>query len=102
NLLTGWILKAGGAHAAALAHAVLLLSGLLLVNAIFHLLRVFGFGFRVSLVVASALSLAPQSLYFEHLYIYTVPTAALLALSAVLFHRAVARGAFADWLAFFA
>src|ERR1041384_2219776 len=51
NLLTGWILKAGGAHAATLAHAVLLVSGLVLVNAVFHLLRVFGFGFRVALVV---------------------------------------------------
>ena len=103
NLVTGLLLKAGGAgHAAALAHAMLLLCGLLLVNAVFHLFRVFGFGFGVALAVATAFSLVPQSLYFEHLYIYTVPTAALLALSAVLFHRAVMRASFGSWVGFFA
>ena len=101
NLLTGWVLKLGGAHAATLAHAVLLVAGLALVNAIFHLLRVFEFGRGVALATATAFSLMPAALYFEHLYLYTVPTAALLTLSAVLFHRAVAQGSFGSWFGFF-
>src|SRR5882724_4990158 len=101
NLLTGLLLKLGAGHAAMLAHGVLTLSGLVLVNALFRLFRVFGFRFPVALAVATAFSLIPQSLYFEHLYIYTVPTAALLTLSAVLFHRGVVRASFASWLAFF-
>jgi len=101
NLFTGWLLKLGGAHAAALAHAVLLAAGLVLVNAVFRLLRLLEFGRGAALAIATAFSLAPAALYFEHLYLYTVPTAALLALSAMLFHRAVVRRSFSSWFAFF-
>jgi hypothetical protein len=101
NLLTGLLLKLAPAHAATLAHGVLALSGLVLANALLFLLRIFDLRFVVALAVATGFSLIPQSLYLEHLYIYTVPTAALLTLSAVLFHRGVARGSWASWFAFF-
>jgi hypothetical protein len=101
NLLTGWVLKLGGAHAAVLAHAVILVAGLVLVNALFHLLRALELGRGAALAIATAFSLTPASLFFEHLYLYSVPTAALLALSAVLFHRAVVRRSRGAWLGFF-
>src|SRR5678816_1419333 len=44
----------------------------------------------------------PQSIYFEHLYLYEEPTAAMLCLSVALFHAAPGRPSFRRWLAFFA
>ena len=61
-----------------------------------------GLSARASLIVALAFSLLPQSIYFEHLYLYEEPVAALLCLSVALFHAALSRQSFRLWLAFFA
>src|SRR5687767_3075486 len=83
NLMTGILLKLGGSHAAPLALATFWALGLVIVNSLLYLSRVSGLSTRVALGVAVAFSLLPQSIYFEHLYIYEYPIAALLCLAAV-------------------
>jgi len=101
NLLTGLLLKAGGPQAPPLALMVFWALGLVLVWSLFYLLRAAGLTSRVALVVATAFSLLPQTLYFEHLYLYETPVAALLCLSLALFHAALTRRSWALWLACF-
>jgi hypothetical protein len=102
NALTGVLLKIGASNAAALAHAVFLVFGLVFVNALFYLARAAGLSMRAGFALALAFSLTPPSIYFEHLYLYEWPVATLLCVTAVLFHRAVSRPAFEAWFAFFA
>ncbi len=77
-------------------------SGSSSINSLFYLARVSGLSARASFIVAFAFSLLPQSIYFEHLYLYEEPVAALLCLSVALFHAALSRQSFRLWLAFFA
>ena len=102
DLLSGVLLKVGGAHAAALAHALFWLFGLVLVLSLFYLARVSGLSAGAALVVSLGFSLLPQSIYFEHLYLYEEPVAALLCLSVALFHAALTRRSMRLWAAFFA
>ncbi len=101
NLLTGLVFKTSQSHAPGVAYAMLYASGLVLVNSLFYLCRVSGLSAAAATVVSVAFSLLPQTIYFEHLYLYTYPTAALLSVAAVLFHRAVERRSFWSWTAFF-
>jgi hypothetical protein len=87
SLLTGLVFKTSESHAPQVAYAMLYACGLVLVNSLFYLSRAFGLSRGAAIVLAIAFSLVPQTIYFEHLYLYTYPTAALLSLSAVLFHR---------------
>jgi hypothetical protein len=102
DFFTGILLKVGGTHAALLAQIAFWLLGLMLVNSLFYLGRVAGLSARASFIVALAFSLLPQSIYFENLYLYEEPVAALLCLSVALFHAALARQSFRLWLSFFA
>jgi 4-amino-4-deoxy-L-arabinose transferase-like glycosyltransferase len=101
DALTGLLLKLGGTDAAALALATFRALGLLIVNAVFYLCRASGLPAGAALAVATAFSLLPQSIYFEHLYLYEYPVTALLSMAAVAFHVAVRRQGFWSWLAFF-
>jgi hypothetical protein len=101
DLLSGILLKLGGAYAAVLAQITFWVSGLVLVQSLFYLARISGLSFRASLVVTFAFSLLPQSIYFEHLYLYEEPVAAMLCLSVALFHAALSRQSVRLWLAFF-
>jgi hypothetical protein len=102
NLLTGIVLKLGGAKALDVAHVLFEVFGLLLAWSFFYLGRASGLSFVAALVVSVAFGLVPQSIYFEHLYLYTYPTALLLVVSVCLFHRAVERQSFWTWFVFFA
>ena len=102
DLFSGILLKLGGTHAAALAQLTFWLFGLVLVHSLFYLARASGLSARASLIVAVAFSVLPQSVYFEHLYLYEEPVAALLCLSVALFHAALSRQSFRLWLSFFA
>ena len=101
NLLTGLLLKLGDRGAVEAAHAVFQALGLVLVCSLFYLGRAMELRFAAAFGLATAFSLIPQVIYFEHLYLYTYPTASLLALAAALFHRAVVRPSFSGWLACF-
>lgn len=100
NALTGMLLKLGGSPA--LAYALFLVLGVVLVNALFYLCRALRFSTQGAMVFALAFSLAPASIYFEHLFHYEWPIITLLVLSAASFHQAVQRPVFASWFAFFA
>jgi hypothetical protein len=101
DLITGLLLKAGGDHAPTLALWLFCGFGLLLVNSFYRLCRVSGFSYKLAFGLALAFACIPQTLYFEHLYLYTMPTASLLALAAALFHRGVRAGSFRVWFGFF-
>jgi hypothetical protein len=102
NLLTGILLKLAGASAPALAHATFWVLGLVIVNALLHLCRAVGLSEWTSLLVAAAFAVIPQTVYFEHLYLYEYPITALLLVGAVLFHAAVRRQYGLAWAGFFA
>jgi hypothetical protein len=101
SLLAGVLLKVGGAGAATLALAVFWSLGLAIANALFYLCRASGLTFGAALGTAAAFALLPQSIYFEHLFIYEQPVTAALSIAAVLFHTAVKRQSFWPWLGFF-
>ncbi len=101
DFFSGILLKAGGTHAAILAQLTFWAFGLVLVLSLFYLVRASGLTARASMIAAVAFSLLPQTIYFEHLYLYEEPVAALLCLSVALFHGALTRQSFRLWLAFF-
>ena len=102
DLLSGILLKLGGAHAAVLAQLTFLGFGLGIVHSLLYLSLAAGLSSRASVAVVLAFSALPQSIYFEHLYMYEEPVAALLCLSVALFHAALRRRSFERWLVFFA
>ena len=102
NLMTGILLKLGGSQAPTLALLLFWVLGLVLVNSLFYLCRVSGLSVPAALGVAVAFALLPQTVYFEHLYLYETPIAALLTLAAVLIYQAVLRRSFWRWLTLFA
>lgn len=101
DLLSGILLKLAPAHLVACATAIFWACGFVLAACLFHLLEVVGASRRVALAVAFAFSILPQSLYLEHLYLYTYPCTALLCLMAVLFRRALLAGKASVWAACF-
>src|SRR5687767_14846762 len=101
NVMTAILLKLGGSHAVTLALAAFWTLGLVIINSVFYLSRVSGLSTRGALSLAVAFSVVPQSIYFEHLYIYEYPIAALLCAAAVLLFKAVREQSFWLWLGFF-
>ena len=101
DLFSGILLKLGGAHTAALAQLAFLAFGLILIHSLLYLALAAGLSARLSIVLVLAFAVLPQAIYFEHLYLYEEPVAALLCLSVALFHAALGRRSFRRWLAFF-
>lgn len=101
NVHTAALLQFGEAHFALLAQLSFLAFGLTLVLAIFYLGKALGLGRRTAALLSLAFACAPPALLFENLYLYTLPSAALLALAAALFHRALKRPSTVNWLGFF-
>jgi hypothetical protein len=101
NLVTGLLVKASGLQAAGLAHLVFFGFGLVFVNAALYLARAAGLPERVAMALVIVFSLLPATIYFEHLYLYEWPVAALLAAGAALFHLAVQRASLGAWLSCF-
>jgi hypothetical protein len=101
NALTGLLLKSGELNAPVLAHTLFTGLGLLLANTIAYLAIALGLPPAAAVCVAVGFSVAPATIYFEHLFHYEWLVIALLCVSAVLFHRAVWRPTAAAWLGFF-
>jgi len=103
NLMTGILLKLGGAHAAELAHVSFCVWGLVLANSLLYALRASGLSTALRCGLSLAFCLTPACIYFENLYLYETPVAALLCLATALFHRALlAPSSFGRWFVFFA
>lgn len=100
NLLTGLLLKLAPEHVAGLAQGSFLISGLVLVNALFTLCRSV-LSRRKALGVCLAFAAIPQTLFFENLYLYTALETSLLCLVCAWFLRASRRGSFASWTGLF-
>jgi len=101
NLLAGLFLKLGGARAAAVGLVVFWGFGLLLANGFYAVARALGLAPRAALLFTLAFCLVPQVIYFEHLFIYECPVAALLCLAAALFAEGLRSGSARAWLACF-
>jgi hypothetical protein len=89
NLLGSLLLKLGGSHAATLALVVFWAFGALLVNSLFYLLRELGLPLRPAFAVAAVFSVIPQTLYFEHLYLYEHLVASALTAACACLHYAL-------------
>lgn len=100
NLVTGLLLKLAPEHFAALAQGLFWFAGLVLVNALYYLLRSV-VSRRPALLASLAFSLLPQALFFENLYLYTELVASLLCLACACFHHASRRGTWAGFLGLF-
>jgi hypothetical protein len=102
NALTGLLLKTGEHVAPLAAQLVFLAAGVLLVNLVYLLARAVGLRVAWAAAFALAFSLAPPTIYFEHLFHYEWPVITLLCLVAVLFHRGIAAPSAAIWFGCFA
>ncbi|MEQ1871235.1 MAG: hypothetical protein ABL961_14565 [Vicinamibacterales bacterium] len=101
NLLTGILLKVDSTRVVAMASWVFAALGLVTINSLLYVFRAAGLSTTVAAGLSLAFSLIPQSIYFENLYLYEMPSTALLLLSTALFHNAVKRQSFRAWFAFF-
>lgn len=91
NLFTGAVLQAfPGSESQAFQFIYLLGSFLLCVSILFLQLRL-GVARPVALTVTLLFAVSPSCVLYENWLFYTLPTAAILALSAVLFHEVVER-----------
>ena len=73
----------------AIYQGVFLPAGLGFVNCLGYLFDVFGVRRRAIVAVVALFSLTPGFVYFENLFHYEFIAAALLAMAAVVFHRAL-------------
>lgn len=101
NLLTGVLLKWDAEHIVQNAQLVLSAFAFVLVASLHYIARACGLSRGAALTLAAVFCLLPQTIYLEHLYLYSIVSAALLCLSAALFHRAVGHSSPARWFLFF-
>jgi len=101
NLLVGAVLWIAPDHANVVYHALFLILGAVLTNAIAYLLDVFAIPYLANVALVTAFIVSPAFLYLGSFLHYEFPTAALLALAAVLLHRAISTGNRNWWLLFF-
>jgi len=83
------------------AHLSLSAFALVLTLCVLYLAKALGLSRPVGTFVAVAFSLYPATFFLENVFLYTVPSAALLATSAVLLHRSLSRRSRLSWMAFF-
>jgi hypothetical protein len=101
NLLTGLLLKLSSPDIVGWAQILYAVAGLLLSGSLLYLLRAIGLPRGWALGVSLAFGLTPPALYFEHLYLYTYPTATLVCFAGACLHRALQRGSRAAFGLFF-
>jgi hypothetical protein len=92
NLLTGFLLALSPQDISGPAHILFVAMGLVLCTSLLYLLRALAVPRWWALGVTVAFMLTPAVIYFENLYIYTYPVAALVAAAGVCLHRALATG----------
>jgi hypothetical protein len=101
NILTGLLLKLSPQDIVGWAQIVYAAAGLLLSGSLLYLLRAIGLPRGWALGVTVVFGLTPPAIYFEHLYLYTYPTATLLCFGGACLHRALHTGARAAFGLFF-
>jgi hypothetical protein len=101
NLITGLLLKISAQHLLVLATGLFWSCGLVLTASLYTILSALGYGRRLAAALALAFALLPQTLFLEHLYLYTYLCAGVLCAAAALFHRALLRTSALAWFWFF-
>jgi hypothetical protein len=101
NILTGLLLKLSPNDIVGWAQIVYAVAGSFLSGSLLYLLRAIGLSRGWALGVSVVFGLTPPALYFEHLYLYTYPTAALVCFGGACLHRALQRGSRAAFGLFF-
>jgi len=101
NLFVGGVLKTSEVHSVAIYQTIFWAMGLLFVESFGYLLANLGLRRWIALTVVTLFSLTPAFIYFENFLHYEFLAAALLAFSALLFHRALAAPSFQRWFSFF-
>lgn len=84
NLFLGGVLKLCPGMVTTAFHAVYLLLGFVLYGTVFALMRRLGASTAVALIVSTWFMLSPSFVLYEHFLFYTMPVAALLAVSVLL------------------
>ena len=101
NVLTGLLLKFSPDHAATWAHLLFIAFGFLLTFSTYSVATALALSPRVSFFIAAVLSVSPPALYFENLYLYEYPAAALaMATLAAALHAASSKASW-PWFAAF-
>jgi hypothetical protein len=100
NLFLGAALATG--HEYAVFVATFLAAGLVAYVSVFLVMRGLGVAAGLAFVVATWLATAPAFVAYENWLFYSLPVAALLALAAVFFDRALASGRLRDGFSFMA
>lgn len=90
NLFLGVVLKLFPQSETAAFQGLYILSGLVLYLSVFLLLRRLGVSRVISLVVCTLFMVSPSFILYEHWLFYTFPLAAILTISALLFHEVLA------------
>jgi len=101
NLLTGLLLELSPEHVTFTATVLFWGSGYLLLVSACRLFHSLGCSKWTATALALALTLIPQSVYLEHLYLYTHLCTSLLCWAAVAFHQALLRASARAWFGFF-
>lgn len=101
NLLTAALLAVPPSFFYSAAACAFVAVGAALAAGLARMFQRVGLRRPVALSLALGFSLLPQSLYFEGLYLYTYPCAALLCWAAHFFYRAVEGRGTRHWVAFF-
>ncbi len=101
NVLVGGVERISHAHAGPIYQALFLATGWLFTLSVAYLARALGASPRLAFGVATLFCLSPAFLYFESFLHYEFPGAAMLAISAALFHRGVVTGGLTVWAGFF-
>jgi hypothetical protein len=101
SMLAGLVLKVSDEHSLAIYQLIFVSLGFGFYYSITYLLRVFGLSTRAALGIATLFACTPAYIYFENFLHYEFLAAALLAISAVLFHHALVDGTWRRWFCFF-
>ncbi len=91
NLFLGVVLKVSRGDGRTIFQAVYVAAGLTLYLSLFWLQLRLGVSRGVAFAVSTLFLLSPSFILYEHLLFYAFPLAALVTLSALLFHEALAR-----------
>jgi hypothetical protein len=101
NLFLGTVLKLSPGMVTSTFHVVYLLLGIALYGTVFALMRRLGVSTGIALAVSTWFMISPSFVLYEHLLFYTMPVAALLAVSALLCYQVLEKQKLPPALLFF-
>ncbi|MEE9437603.1 MAG: hypothetical protein V3V14_01305 [Saprospiraceae bacterium] len=101
NLLAGIHYKLPNLGVSIFLPTIFYLFSLALLISLGSLLQIFNFKDKTIVYVVTFFSITPAFIFFENFFIYTLPSAAMLGLSAILFYFGLKNNKTKNWLLFF-